>query len=156
MRFVLHLEHLRHFQNHGSILFEALITPADCSLLETTISQFVRKISKNNLENVRWRESVFRSIPEISFVIQKRRLSTFAAELVHRPKLSLVRDYWLFPGEEIPQGNEDCQLFLPLSGRGCGSGIFFIGPYPQELYEWDNQAKSGLLLMFSFAGHAIL
>ncbi|WP_201456783.1 DUF5070 domain-containing protein [Chlamydia sp. 17-3921] len=150
MRFVLHLEHLRHFQNHGSILFEALVPLKDCFLLETTIRKFVNELSKNT-NHVRWRENVFRSVPEIVSVVQKRRLSQFAAELVHRPKLSLVRDLWVFPGEPIPDGEEDCQLFLSLSGKSCGVGVFFIGPYPSSLYELEPKT-SGLFLAFSSIG----
>ncbi|WP_100934047.1 DUF5070 domain-containing protein [Candidatus Chlamydia corallus] len=154
MRFALHLQHLRHFHNHGSILFENLLTLKDCFLLEAKLHHFIGKASKN-IDAMRWRENIFRSIPEIHAVVRKRHLDSFAAELVHRPKLSLVRDLWVFPGEEILEGEEDCMLFLLLSGNDAGSGIFFTGPYPSDLYELK-KGTTGLLLAFSSIGLPVI
>ncbi|AAD18208.1 hypothetical protein CpB0056 [Chlamydia pneumoniae TW-183] len=154
MRSALHLQHLRHFHNHGSILFENLLTIKDCFLLETKLQNFIAKASKT-IDTVRWRENIFRSMPEIYTVVRKRRLDFFAAELVHRPKLSLVRDLWVFPGEEILEGEEDCMLFLLLSGDRAGSGIFFTGPYPSDLYELE-KGTTGLLLAFSSVGIPVI
>ncbi|ANH78184.1 DUF5070 domain-containing protein [Candidatus Chlamydia sanziniae] len=154
MRFALHLEHLRHFQNHGSILFEALLTKYDCLELEVKLRNFVSKVSKNT-QDIRWRGNLFRSIPEISLMIHKRQLSSFAAEFVHRPKLSLVRDLWVFSHEEVLEGEEDCTLFLSLSGASMGSGVFFVGPYPTDLCRLEPKA-TGLLLAFSSIGHPIV
>ncbi|WP_375793247.1 DUF5070 domain-containing protein [Chlamydia sp. 12-01] len=150
MRIVLHLEHLRHFQNQGSILFEDLVSTDDCFALEIKLRHFVESVSKNTLD-VRWRENIFRSLPEISALIKKRRLDIFAANLVHRPRLSLVGDFWVFPEDEIIERDEDCQLLLSLSGDKVGQGVFFTGAYPTELY-FPESGETALLLNFSSAG----
>ncbi|SPN73226.1 hypothetical protein C10C_0035 [Chlamydia serpentis] len=153
MRPTLHLQHLRYFHNHGSILFEALLTIKDCFLLEAKLQNFIGRASKDNA--IRWRENLFRSIPEINGVVRKRHLASFAEELVHRPRLSLIRDLWVFPGEVIPEGEEDCMLLLILSGNHIGSGIFFVGPYPSDLYKLEN-GTTALLLAFSSIGHPVI
>ncbi|WP_348663897.1 DUF5070 domain-containing protein [Chlamydia vaughanii] len=150
MRFVLHLEHLRHFQNQGSILFEGLISFEDCISLEFKLRSFVESVSKD-IQSARWRENIFRSVPEVSALVKGRRLASFAADLVHRPRLALVGDFWVFPGDEIPEREEDCQLLLCLSGDKCGQGIFFVGPYPTDLY-LPQSGETALLLVFSSVG----
>ncbi|WP_139414253.1 DUF5070 domain-containing protein [Chlamydia abortus] len=150
MRFVLHLEHLRHFQNQGSILFEDLVSGNDCFALEIKLKHFVESVSKNT-KDARWRENIFRSLPEVSTLVKKRRLDVFAANLVHRPRLSLVADFWVFSGDKIVGREEDCQLLLCLSGEKIGQGVFFTGSYPTELY-FPQANETALLLSFSSAG----
>ncbi|BAE81435.1 conserved hypothetical protein [Chlamydia felis Fe/C-56] len=150
MRHVLHLEHLRYFQNQGSILFEDLVSTSDCFFLGKKIRNFVTSVSKNTLD-VRWRENIFRSLPEVLTLVKKRRLDAFAADLVHRPKLSLVGDFWVFPGDTIADREEDCQLLLALSGERAGQGVFFVGPYPTDLY-FPQVQETALLLVFSSVG----
>lgn len=150
MRIVLHLEHLRHFQNQGSILFEDLVSADDCFALETKLRHFVESLSKNTLD-ARWRDNIFRSLPEVAALVKKRRLDTFAANLVHRPRLSLVGDFWVLPGDKLIEREEDCQLLLSLSGDRVGQGVFFVGPYPTDLY-FPESGETALLLVFSSVG----
>lgn len=149
MKSVLHLEHLRHFQRQGSIVFEDLVPSEDCHALEAKLKDFIKTVTKN-VEDPRWRKNVFRSVPEVVTLVKKRRLAAFAAELIHRPKVSLVEDFWVLPGEKLPVSTEDCQLLLCLSGRLRGQGVFFIGEYPEE-YSAQLQ-EPALLLVFSSAG----
>ncbi|QVE48891.1 DUF5070 domain-containing protein [Chlamydia crocodili] len=150
MRIVLHLEHLRHFQNQGSILFEDLVSADDCFALETKLRQFVESVSKNTLD-ARWRDNIFRTLPEVLALVKKRHLDIFAANLVHRPRLLLVSDFWVFPEDSVIEREEDCQLLLSLSGDKVGQGVFFVGPYPTELY-FPEKGETALLLGFSSAG----
>ncbi|AHK63022.1 DUF5070 domain-containing protein [Chlamydia avium] len=152
MKSVLHLEHLRHFQRQGSIVFEALVPSKDCCALEVKLKNFLKTVAKDT-QNPRWRKNVFRSIPEVSTLVRKRRLADFAAELIHRPKVSLVEDFWVFPGEQLPKSTEDCQLLLCLSGDVCGQGVFFIGTYPEQYSE--QLQGSALLFIFSSSGNPV-
>ncbi|WP_284442593.1 DUF5070 domain-containing protein [Chlamydia gallinacea] len=149
MKFVLHLEHLRHFQRQGSIIFEDLVSSEDCLALEIKLKEFIKTVAKD-VQSLRWRKNVFRSVPEVSALVKKRRLAAFAAELIHRPKVSLVGDFWVFPGEKLPESTEDCQLLLCLSGNACGQGVFFVGTYPEQ-YSAQLQ-EPAFLFIFSSAG----
>lgn len=150
MKFVLHLEHLRYFQNKGFILFEQLLPHHECALLEENIISFIRSLAKHPNDS-RWNADLFRSVPIISRIIKKRNLDRFAAELVHRQKLTLVSDILLETSQTIPEGKEDCHLLLHLSGAQQGQGIFFEQHYPEEMFPLKHQAKV-LLLAFSSKG----
>ncbi|EPP34335.1 putative divalent cation-dependent regulator A [Chlamydia ibidis] len=114
------------------------------------MKDFLKRVSKNPTD-VRWRENIFRSLPSVVSVVKKQRLLNYAADLVHRPRLSLVRDFWIFSGELVPTWEEDCQLFLCLSGGNCGQGVFFRDEYPASLLSL-NEGETGLLLGFSSTG----
>ncbi len=148
MKAVLHLEHLRYFHNHGHILFEGLIPAKEGLELEERLRAFVKQMSKDQAD-IRWRENMFRSVPEVGAVVKKRRLGLFAAELAHRPKVSLVKDFWLLPGEEVPYGAEDCQLVVFLSGERSGQGIFFIEELSHPDVSVLQKGETALLLAFA-------
>lgn len=150
MKFVLHLEHLRYFQNKGFILFEQLLPNHECALLEETIVSFIQSLAKHSNDS-RWIENLYRSIPMISRIVKKRHLDRFAAELVHRQKLSLINDIFLDTNQPIPEGTEDCHLLLHLSGKQQGQGMFFSQSYPKEEFPLDSKANL-LLLAFSSKG----
>lgn len=150
MKFVLHLEHLRYFQNKGFILFEQLLPNNECALLEENIITFIRSLAKHSNDS-RWRENLCRSLPIISRIIKKRHLDRFAAELVHRQKLSLISDMFLETNQPIPEGTEDCHLLLHLSGKQQGQGVFFSQSYPEEDFPLNSEANL-LLLAFSSKG----
>lgn len=150
MRFVLHLEHLRYFQNKGFILFDQLLPDHECVLLEENIISFIQSLAKHSNES-RWNSDLFRSLPMISRIVKKRHLDRFAAELMHRQKLILVSDLFLATPQPIPEGKDDCHLLLHLSGKQQGQGIFFQQYYPEEMFPLEHRANV-LLLSFSSKG----
>lgn len=153
MKFVLHLEHVRYFQNHGDILFENLVPQGVCLSLESKLKEFVHRVSKGKLD-MRLRENMFRSVPDVLTVMKRYRLASFAAELIHRPKLSLAKDFWVGAEEPLPVVREDCQLFLYLSGERAGQGVFFTDVCP-EITLTPHSEETGLFCLFSSTGFPI-
>lgn len=150
MKYILHLEHARFFQNQGFILFEQLVSPQECSLLEESILAFIHSLSRQT-ETSRWKTNLFRSLPIIQTIIKKRKLDHFAAELIHRPRLALTGDVLVQAFDPVPTGHEDCHLLLCLSGKQQGQGAFFTESLPEQTISLESN-NLALFLAFSAKG----
>ena len=151
-RAVLHLEHKRYFQNHGHILFEGLVLPSDCKKLEDELRKFLNEaVIPKDRHLRRWRENMYRSLPEVQTVVKKAHLDKLAAELVHRSRVALVKDLWIQGKEEVFFDDCDCSVVLCLSKEKSGWGLFFSGECPLDILEL-NVKDSAIVLGFSSAG----
>ncbi|WP_213357859.1 DUF5070 domain-containing protein [Chlamydiifrater phoenicopteri] len=174
MRVAVHLEQKRFFRQSGYILFEDLFSSEEGQTLLKAIRRHLR--DRNN--DSRFSRDIYRLLPEVVSLIQKRKMGQIAVELSGRPALALVGDLFLenflqdapisskeeSKNNSSPLGLEekirknigsdavDCYLVIYLnSEKNSCRGIYFSKSLPEE-HLWLFPGEAVLCLSFSDRG----